>query len=133
MRGIIAKFFGVLGLFVLALAVSAPAEAGSRFFFGFGFPIWGWGAPYYYPYYPYYAPRPVYYVPPPVYVAPEPVYYSSYDAFFNRPVYTPPARTAPRVNCRRFEGDGIDDDTGQPFYGVACMQVDGKWHIVERY
>ena len=123
------KIFGGLAVLILALAVSAPADAGSRFFFGFGFPLWGWGWPYYYPYY---APAPVYYTPPPVYYAPEPVYYSSYstyDAFFDRPVYTEPR---PRVNCRRFSGDGIDDDTGQPFYGVACMQADGRWHIVER-
>lgn len=125
------KILGVIGVLVLALAASSPAEAGSRFFFGFGFPLFGWGWPYYSPYY--YAPAPVYYAPPPVYYAPRPVYYSGYDPFFDRPVYTPPAaRTAPRVNCRRFSGDGIDDDTGQAFYGVACLQADGKWHIVER-
>lgn len=134
------KLLVVIGVFVLAVAMSSPAAARSRFFFGFGFPLWGWGAPYYSPYYyapppVYYAPRPVYYAPPPaVYYAPGPVYYSTYDAFFNRPVYTPPrARPAPRVNCRRFSGDGIDDDTGRPFYGVACLRGDGRWHIVERY
>jgi len=119
------KLFGGLAVLVLALAISAPASAHSRFFFGFGFPLF-WGFPYYAPYY---YPAPVYYTPPPVYYAPQPAYYSPYDAFFNRPVYTPPQ---PRVNCRKFSGDGIDDDTGQPFYGVACLQADGKWHIVER-
>jgi hypothetical protein len=38
-----------------------------------------------------------------------------------------------RRRRRRSSADGgIGDDTGRPFYGVACLQADGRWHIVER-
>jgi hypothetical protein len=32
--------------------------------------------------------------------------------------------------CREFHGDAMVNDTGQPFYGTACLQDDGLWHIV---
>jgi hypothetical protein len=32
--------------------------------------------------------------------------------------------------CRTFNGDAIVNDTGEPFYGTACLQADGQWHIV---
>ncbi len=68
---------------------------------------------YYYPpprrYY-YYVPPPVYYVPPP------PV------------VYAPPMATGPA--CRTFSGDATIDASGAPFYGTACLEADGRWHIV---
>jgi hypothetical protein len=76
----------------------------ARFFFGFdAFP----------PYYPYYYPPPAYYYPPPAYYAP--------------PVYAAPA---PAQNCRQFNGDASMDASGAPFYGTACLQADGRWHIV---
>jgi hypothetical protein len=102
--------------FLFALLLSLPASAHSRFFFGFGFPL------FYdpYPYYPaYYYPPPVYYAPPPVTYAPPPAYY-----------YVPAPATVPANYCRRFNGDATDDDTGAPFYGTACLLPDGKWHIV---
>jgi hypothetical protein len=32
--------------------------------------------------------------------------------------------------CREFHGDAIINDTGAPFYGTACLEPDGLWHIV---
>jgi hypothetical protein len=32
--------------------------------------------------------------------------------------------------CREFNGDAIVNNTGEPFYGTACLQPDGLWHIV---
>jgi hypothetical protein len=107
------RFLRFVAVFALALTASLPASAHSRFFFGFGFPLF---FPAYYDYPPhYYYPPPAYYYPPPVYYAPAPAAYVA---------------PAPTVNCRRFQGDGTDDDTGQPFFGIACMQADGRWHIV---
>lgn len=59
---------------------------------------------------------PVYY-PPPVYYAPPP-----------RVIYVVPSRPSPE--CRRFQGEATIDASGQPFYGVACLRADGRWHIV---
>lgn len=61
-------------------------------------------------------PPPVYAYAPPVAVAPVPV-----------PVQ-PPIHAAPY--CREFQGDAIIDGTNQRFYGTACLQPDGAWHIV---
>ena len=102
----------------LSLAAAAPAAAGgwhyggyhhggwrhhrhSTIFLGFnyGFPI--------------YRPAPVYYAP---YYAPPPRV-----VYVERPPAAPP--------CRRFDGDATIDDSGQPFYGVACLLSDGRWHI----
>jgi hypothetical protein len=104
------------GVAVVALAASAPAEAHrSRFFFGLNYNCC-WGPPVYY------APPPYYYYPPPVaYVAPPPA------------VYYPPAPVAapaPANYCREYRGDATIDGSGQPFYGRACLQPDGRWHIV---
>jgi hypothetical protein len=100
------RFLAAL-LFVATMSASAMAHGHSHVFLGFGF-----GFPAYY-----YAPAPYYY-PPAAYYAP-PVYYA------------PPPAQATRPECRRFNGDAIIDASGRPFYGVACLQADGRWHIVE--
>ena len=106
------------------LMASAPASADgwhgrgghshSRFVFGFNFgaPSY-WGPPGYY--------APAYYYPPPVYYAPPPPVY-----------YAPPqvAAPAPAPYCRDYRGDATLDGQGTPFYGRACLQADGRWHIV---
>jgi hypothetical protein len=33
-------------------------------------------------------------------------------------------------NCREFQGDAIIDGSTQKFFGTACRQADGRWHIV---
>lgn len=60
-------------------------------------------------------PAPVYPYPPPVTVAP-------------RPIAPPQISVAPY--CREYRGDAIIDGTTQRFYGTACLQPDGAWHIV---
>ena len=114
------RISGFLAALLLALSVSLPASAHGRVFVGIGFgPVFPFYDPWYYPAYAYYPP-PVYYPPPaPVYYAPT--------------YYAPPApvAAAPSVNCTRFKGDAVNDDSGEPFYGIACMQADGKWHIVD--
>lgn len=109
-----AKLF--LAVLLVTFALSFPAAAHTRVFLGFGF---GPYLPFYDPYY--YYPPPYAYYPPPVYYAPSyaPVYYTA-----------PVAQAAPSVNCLRFDGDATNDQTGEPFYGLACVQSDGKWHIV---
>jgi hypothetical protein len=32
--------------------------------------------------------------------------------------------------CNEFHGDAVINDTGEPFYGTACLGPDGLWHIV---
>ena len=111
----------VLGLLV-AFAAANPATAGgshshSRFFLGlnFGVPCCYYApAPYYY--YPAYYPPPYYYYPPP----PPAVYYA-------------PAPVAAAPQCREWRGDARNEQTGQPFYGTACLMPDGRWHIVRQY
>ncbi|MGB8273681.1 MAG: hypothetical protein WCF16_00245 [Alphaproteobacteria bacterium] len=119
-----------LAVLLLALVVSLPAAA-DRFGFGYGY---GHGrhyghsrlffdfafGPYYAPYYY----RPYYYPPyyPPVYYAP-PVYYSRPPVVVQQP--------APSAYCRDFRGDATIDANGQPFFGRACLQPDGQWHIVD--
>ena len=61
-------------------------------------------------------PAPLYSYPPPMAVAPVPV-----------PVQ-PQISVAPY--CREFQGDAIINGTNQRFYGTACLQPDGAWHIV---
>ena len=106
--------WGCLAVLLIALlgaVASSPAEARTRVFVGVGL---GFG--YYYPppyyYYPYYYPPPAYYYPPPAYYYPPPTYYA------------PPA-----TNCQTFQGNATNDQTGQPFYGTACLGPDGRWHI----
>lgn len=78
-------------------------------FGGFGFgPYFGY--PYYYPYY-YGYPYPYGYAPD-AYVVPSPLY----------SVPSP-------GQCRTFNGDALIAGTNQPFYGTACWQSDGAWHI----
>jgi hypothetical protein len=106
----------------IVFATASSAEARSRFSFGiglnFGVPCCYYApAPYYYPaYYPAYYPPPYYYPPAP------PAYYA--------PAYYGPA-AAPQ--CREWRGDAKNEQTGQPFYGTACLQPDGRWHIVRQY
>ncbi len=77
-------------------------------FLGFG-PFWPYYDPFFYPY-------PLYYGPP---------------AYYPVPYAAPaPGTVASQANCIRFNGDATNDQTGQPFYGIACLQADGKWHIV---
>jgi hypothetical protein len=101
-----------LALFAGMVLFPALGEARTDVFIGanFGYPG------YYRPYRPYYSPR-VYYAPPPVYyTAPPPVYYGA-----------PPVTPDPA--CRTFRGDASVDASGQPFFGIACLRADGRWHI----
>lgn len=34
--------------------------------------------------------------------------------------------------CIQFQGDAVNDDTGEPFSGIACREADGLWHITDR-
>ena len=112
------RISGFLVALLLALSVSVPASAHGRVFVGIGLgPVFPFYDPY--PYYP--APAYAYYPPPVYYPPPTPVYYTQ----------PAPVAAAPAINCTRFNGDAISDDNGQPFYGIACMQADGKWHIVD--
>jgi hypothetical protein len=101
----------LVGLLVV-LVTSVPATARSH-----GHVVFGFGAFFGPPAYYYYGP-PVYYYPPPVYYYPPPVYYAPAPA----PVVQP--------YCRQYRGDAIVDASGQPFYGTACLEADGRWHIV---
>ena len=124
------RTFGFLAALAAGLAFSVPASADwhgghgdshhgdfhhggfhhdhfhGRVFLGFG-PFWPYYDPFFYPY-------PAYYGPP---------YYAA-------PYGAPAATISPQANCIQFNGDATNDQTGQPFYGTACMQADGKWHIV---
>ena len=64
--------------------------------------------------FPGYWPAPYYYYPPP-------------------PAYYVPAPVATGPQCREWRGDALNEQTGQPFYGTACLQPDGRWHIVRQY
>jgi hypothetical protein len=118
------RTFGFLAALAAGSAFSVPASADwhgghgdshhggfhhdhfhGRVFLGFG-PFWPYYDPFFYPY-------PAYYGAP---------YYSA--------PYGAPATISPQANCIKFNGDATNDQTGQPFYGTACMQADGKWHIV---
>src|SRR5579872_905384 len=102
----------LLGLAVLPVLIAAshPAAARTRVFLGFNFGV---------PAYAYYPP-PVYYAPPAYYYPPPTAYYA--------PPAVVAAPSAP--SCRTFNGDASIDENGQPFYGTACLQSDGRWHIV---
>jgi hypothetical protein len=119
---------------VTALALGLPAAAQARVFVGVGI-----GVPLYAPYPAYYYPAPaVYYPPPAVVYAPSPaaVYAPPTPAVAPTPVAAPavaapPAAAQPPAgNCRQYRGDATIDGVNQPFYGTACLQGDGKWHVV---
>ena len=116
--------FGFIAALAAGLAFSAPARADwhgghggfhhggfhhdhfhGGVFLGFG-PFWPYYDPYFYPY---------------------PAYYPYYPVPYGAPA---PTTISPQANCVKFNGDATNDQTGQPFYGTACMQPDGKWHIV---
>jgi hypothetical protein len=40
----------------------------------------------------------------------------------------PPPANAPY--CREYHGDAIINGNNQPFYGTACLEQDGAWHIM---
>jgi hypothetical protein len=77
---------------------------------------------------PYYYAPPVYYYPPPIYYPPPVVYYAPPPPIYYTPL--PPPLTATPAQCRIFSGDATNDQSGQPFYGRACLWADGRWHIV---
>ncbi len=55
-----------------------------------------------------------------------------YDAAGPYPVAPSPLYSAPMPGqCRVFQGEAVIAGTGQPFYGTACLQPDGAWHIVQ--
>ncbi len=119
MRAALAAVIAALTL----VLIGHPAEARTHVSVGLAFIA---------PMYPpaaYYAPPPVYYAPPPVYYAPPPVYVVP-----QRPAYRAapqPQRQAQRT-CRTWRGDATIDANGDPFYGTACLESDGLWHIVAR-
>ncbi|HEX9463106.1 MAG TPA: hypothetical protein VGB82_10950 [Alphaproteobacteria bacterium] len=45
-------------------------------------------------------------------------------------ILTTPLQAQPAPGeCRAFQGDAVFAGTTQPFYGTACFQPDGAWHI----
>jgi hypothetical protein len=132
----------VLAVLLFALVVSAPAHA--RVFVSLGFPFFPfyWGPTYYYPPPPaYYYPPPYYYPPqggyaPPGYSAPQssaaPQGYGAPNAYAqNAPESAPSGAVSPSASktCRTYHGDATIDSSGRPFYGRACLESDGRWHV----
>jgi len=125
----------VCGAVLVATTAAGSAIAGTRVGIGIGV-----GVPTYYPPPPvyYYPPPPVYYAPPPVVYSPPPqvIYTQPSGPVYAAPqqgqsptVTPPPPQTG---NCRQFQGDATVDGQSQPFHGTACLQSDGKWHIVNQ-
>ncbi|HKX09301.1 MAG TPA: hypothetical protein VJN67_13965 [Stellaceae bacterium] len=117
-----------LVVLLLALVVSAPAYA--RVFVSFGFPFFPFFGPaYYYP-----PPAYSYYYPPPYYYPPQQGYYAP-DAYAQSAPQSAPANTvspsASSGNCRTFHGDATIDASGKPFHGRACLESDGRWHVIQ--
>ena len=117
--------FRFLAVLLFALVVSAPAHA--RVFVSLGFPFFPFFGPtYYYP--------PAYYYPPPYAYPPQQGYYAP-DGYAaqNAPQSAPAETVAPSAsnNCRTYRGDAIIDSSGRPFYGRACLESDGRWHVVQ--
>jgi len=110
-----------LAAMLFMLVAALPVAAHARVFFGFGFGF----APFpsYYPPPYYYAPA---YYPPPYYAAPA---YVAPTAAAPATTAVAPSTSASR-KCRTFRGDATMDGSRQAFYGTACLQADGKWHIV---
>ncbi len=117
-----------LAVLLFALVVSAPAHA--RVFVSFGFPF--------FPFFPffgpaYYYPPPAYYPPPYYYPPPQQGYYAP-DAYAQTAPQSAPAQTvspSASKNCRTYRGDATIDSSGKPFYGRACLESDGRWHVVQ--
>jgi hypothetical protein len=86
----------------------------------FGFGWWGW------PGYGYYDP-PTYYYPP--YYAYPPYAYAAPPSYGSSGTVAPTAQS-PARECRDYQGDATIDASGAPFYGRACLEADGLWHIV---
>jgi len=107
-----------LAALLLLLIAMLPGAAEARVFIGFGFPFFPfyYAAPYYYP--------PAYYYPPPTYYYPPPAAPAPAAA-----TVAPSASTASR-DCKRFRGNATIDGSHKAFYGTACLEADGKWHIV---
>jgi len=124
--------FRFLAVLLFALVVSAPAHA--RVFVSFGFPFF----PFYGP--AYYYPPPAYYYPPPYSYPPQGYYppqqgYAAPDAYAQSAPQSAPAQTVSPTaskNCRTYKGDATIDSSGKPFYGRACLEADGHWHVVQQ-
>jgi hypothetical protein len=122
--------FRFLAVLLFALVVSAPADA--RVFVSFGFPFFPFYAPYYYP--PaYYYPPSYYYPPPQGYYPPQQGYAAPGAYAQNAPQSAPSQTVSPSSskNCRTYKGDATIDSSGRPFYGRACLESDGRWHVVQ--
>lgn len=39
-----------------------------------------------------------------------------------------PAPQNPQANCWMFQGNAIDNDTGMPYFGIACLASNGRWY-----
>lgn len=51
--------------------------------------------------------------------------------WFGPTYWPPPYYSVPAPGqCRVFQGDALIAGTNQPFFGTACWQPDGMWHIV---
>jgi hypothetical protein len=82
-----------------------------------------------------------YYYPAPVYPYPDPYALPMVVAPPGPPLGAPPppavAAPPPPVAsappnapyCREYHGDAIINGNNQPFYGTACLEQDGAWHI----
>jgi hypothetical protein len=130
--------FRFLAVLLFALTLSVPAHA--RVFVSLGFPFF----PYYYG--PAYSYPPAYY-PPPYYYPPQQGYYPPQQGYYPpqqgyapdsyAPQSAPPSYPAQTVspaaarNCRDYRGDATIDSSGRPFHGRACLESDGKWHVVQ--
>lgn len=61
-------------------------------------------------------------------------YYNPYD--YDAPGAWPYAAPLPVYaasaagQCRTFQGNALVAGSNQPFYGQACLQPDGRWHII---
>ena len=118
-------FLGLLAC--VAVMTTFPAHAGGSVGFSY------WSGPGYHSHHhhgprghwgPRYRSRVVIYPAPVYYAPPRPVYYPA-------PVYAAPVPVVqPTQQCMQYNGDAIIDNSGQPFYGRACLFTDGRWHIV---
>jgi hypothetical protein len=70
-----------------------------------------------------------YFYPAPVYPYPDPYALPVIAPPPPGPVVMAPA-PVPQQQCREYRGDAIINDSNQPFYGTACLEPDGQWHIV---
>jgi hypothetical protein len=124
--------FRFLAVLLLALVVSAPAHA--RVFVSFGFPFFPFFGPTYYyppPAYSYYYPPPYYYPPQQGYYAPGAYAQSAPGAYAQSAPADTVSPSSASKNCRTFRGDATVDSSGKPFHGRACLESDGRWHVVQ--